>query len=378
MRIPFNKPQIVGRELDYMSDAVRGGHTSAAGPFSERASGMLSDALDGGEVLLTTSCTDALEMTALSLDLGPGDTVIVPSFTFVSCAIAFARTGAKIRFADIEAKTLGIDPDSVHELMDDSVRAVVAVHYAGVACDIGGLQAVLAEWPNAVLVEDNAHGLLGTYRGRPLGTFGRFSTLSFHETKNIICGEGGALVLNDAQDRDRAWTIYHKGTDRRAFVEGRVDKYTWRDTGSSFGLSDLLAAYLTAQLEEGDAILKSRRAVHETYDALLRDNGGMAYATPTIPADRTSAYHMYYLLMADRAARDHLIRHLGSNGVHATFHYVPLHSAPAASSFSDWRSDCPVTDDVSARLVRLPFYNTLGRAEIEHVSSLVLESVGGV
>ncbi|MCB0976580.1 MAG: aminotransferase class I/II-fold pyridoxal phosphate-dependent enzyme, partial [Acidimicrobiales bacterium] len=224
--IPFNRPSIVGREMELMREAIEQGHTSAEGPFSSVAAEILTEATGGRSVLLTTSCTAALEMAALLLDIGPGDTVVVPSFGFVTTALAFVRQGARVHFCDIEPDTLGLDPAHLETLMDETVRAVVPIHYSGVGCDLDGIKEVLARWPNAFLVEDNAHGLFGTYKGEPLGSHGRFATLSFHETKNFICGEGGALVVNDPADVDRARVVYQKGTDRTAFLLGQVDKYS--------------------------------------------------------------------------------------------------------------------------------------------------------
>ena len=267
--IPFNRPSLVGTELEYVRKAVEQGHTSADGPYSAIAAELLRAETGAAEVLLTTSCTMALEMSAMLLDVGPGDTVVVPSFGFVTTALAFARQGARIHFCDIEPTTLGLDPERVAEVLDPTVRAVVPIHYAGVAADLDGLQKVMAAWPRAELVEDNAHGLFGRLDDRPLGSFGRFATLSFHETKNFTCGEGGALVVNRQEDVERARVIYHKGTDRSAFLLGQVDKYSWQDTGSSCGLSDVLAAYLVAQLERKDWVLGRRRAVFDRYQALL-------------------------------------------------------------------------------------------------------------
>ncbi|MBP1633227.1 MAG: rffA, partial [Acidobacteria bacterium] len=266
--IVFNRPTLVGNELDYVRRAVEGGHTSAAGPFSRRVADLLREAHGAADVLLTTSCTDALEMAAMLLGHRPGDTVIVPSFTFVSSALAFAREGFRIVFADIEPATLGIDPEHVAELVDDSTRAVVAVHYGGIAADLPGLDRALRGRP-VDLLEDNAHGLFATFGGRMLGTFGRLATLSFHETKNFTCGEGGALVLNHPRDVGRAHVLLHKGTNRRAFLLGQVDKYSWQDLGSSFGLCELNAAYLLAQLEARREILARRREVFDHYARLL-------------------------------------------------------------------------------------------------------------
>ena len=376
MKVPFNSPSIEGRELEYIGDAVQSQVTAAGGKYCRRAQALLSEMLGGPEVLVTTSCTAALEMVALLLNLGPKDSVIVPSFTFVTTALAFARTGARIKFADIEPVTLGIDPESVSELLDDSVKAVVPVHYAGVACDLTGLKTVLSETPDVHIVEDNAHGLLGTYRQIPLGTFGRFSTLSFHETKNIICGEGGAIVLNDPSDVDRARMIYHKGTDRQAFLEGRTDSYTWRDTGSSFGLSDLLAAYLTGQLEQADSIIARRRAAFEAYsDQFEPVANELRFSTPTIPPDRESAYHMYYLMMPDRATRDHVLEKTNSVGLTTAFHYIPLHSSPAAAKFAPGTWNCPVSTDVSGRILRLPYFNSISYDDTTLVVDTVVEAL---
>jgi dTDP-4-amino-4,6-dideoxygalactose transaminase len=267
--IPFNRASVEGAELEYIGQALASGHTSSSGPFTKRAAGLLMDWSGAQDVLLTTSCTSALELSALMLDLKPGDSVIVPSFTFTTTALAFARQGAQLLFCDIEPETLGLDAAHLETLLDDSVRAVVPVHYAGVACDIEGIRKVLADRPDVAVIEDNAHGLYGRWNDQPLGSLGRFSTLSFHETKNITCGEGGALVLNDPADVDRARVLYDKGTNRRAFFLGQVDKYSWKDTGSSFGLSDMLAAYLCAQLEKADVIQGKRQNLFGRYQSAL-------------------------------------------------------------------------------------------------------------
>src|SRR6478752_3975822 len=268
--IPFNRPSLEGDEIELMRAAVMQlGHTSADGPFTAKAAELLRAEVGAQEVLLTTSCTAALEMSAMMLDVGPGDTVVVPSFGFVTTALAYVRQGARVLFCDIEETTLGLDPRHLAELMDPTVRAVVPIHYAGVGCDIEGIRTVLAEWPRAELIEDNAHGLLGRRDGQPLGSFGRFASLSFHETKNFICGEGGALIVNRADDVARANVLYHKGTNRQAFLLGQVDKYSWQDVGSSFGLSDVLAAFLYAQLEERASIMAKRQRLFDNYYSLL-------------------------------------------------------------------------------------------------------------
>jgi len=366
--IRFNYPTPVGREIEYISEATFDGRTSMGGPFTERVAEILREAHGVPEVLLTASCTDALEMSAMLLDISPGDVVIVPSFTFVSTALAFAREGATIRFCDIEPDTLGVDPDSVAALMDDRVRAIVPVHYAGIGCDIEPILRI-AEAGDADVVEDNAHGLFGAIDGKPLGTYGRFSTLSFHETKNFVCGEGGALVINDPADVDRAFTLRDKGTNRRQFMAGNVAKYTWVDTGSSFGMSDILAAYLLAQLEEKDAVLAARKRITELYrDALSDVVGEFEITIPTVPDNRTSAYHMFYLLLENEPQRSQVLAKMNADDIHPTFHYLPLHRAAAAEGVVDHhQQECPVTDDVSARLLRLPFYNTLSEGDVDQV-----------
>jgi dTDP-4-amino-4,6-dideoxygalactose transaminase len=359
-----------------MREAVEGGHTSLGGPFTQRVVDALVDWQGSADALLTTSCTDALEMAALLLDIKPGDTVIVPSFTFVSSALAFVRAGARLLFADIEPVTLGIDPEDVARLMDDSVRAVVAVHYAGIGCDIDGLQKVLEPWPGVDLIEDNAQGLFGEYRGEPLGSFGRFSTISFHETKNFICGEGGALVVNRSSDVGRAHVLLDKGTDRRAFMLGQVDKYSWRDIGSSFGLSDMLAAYLLAQIEERDRILAQRRGVFDRYWELLSPVAdGVALSLPAVPPDRIPAYHMFYVLLEDRVVRDQALAVLAEQGISATFHYVPLHSSEGGMRFSARKTECPVTEEISGRLLRLPFYNDLTEDAIHRIAERLIAAL---
>ena len=374
--IPFNRATVEGRELAYIQESIESGHTSTSGPFASRAGSLLQEETGAAGVLLTTSCTSALEMTALLLDIEPGDTVVVPSFTFVSSALAFVRAGAKILFCDIEPQTLGLDPRHLAELLDDSVRAVVVVHYAGVAADMDGIRAALADRPDVAVVEDAAHGLFGRWRGEPLGSLGRFATLSFHETKNFVCGEGGALVLNDPADVARAWVLYDKGTDRKAFFQGQVDKYSWRDTGSSFGLSDTLAAYLLGQLEQREAIQGKRRGVHERYVAGLAPYAEeLGLRLPVIPEHCDPAYHLFYVLLPDQAARSRVMDDLREQGIRTTFHYVPLHDSEAGARFAARPADCPVTIDVAGRLLRLPFHNGLTEADTERVTSALVRSL---
>lgn len=377
-RIPFNRPSIEGREIELMRAAVEeSGHTSADGPYTAQAVDLLQEELAASDILLTTSCTAALEMSALLLDIGPGDTVVVPSFGFVTTALAFVRQGAKVLFCDIDEHTLGLDPRHLAELMDPTVRAVVPIHYAGVGCDLDGIAAVLEQWPRAELVEDNAHGLFGRRNGQPLGTFGRFASLSFHETKNFICGEGGALVINDPDDVARANVLYHKGTNRQAFLLGQVDKYSWQDIGSSFGLADVLAAFLYGQLQQRDSILAKRRAAFDRYQQLLEPSAEhFGFTLPEIPEGCEQAYHMFYVLLPDPATRNRVLDDLQSHGIYATFHYVPLHSSPGGRRFAARPSECPVTDSISGRLLRLPFFTSLSDSEAERVVDRFLATLG--
>ncbi len=374
--IPFNIPELAGQELAFVQQAMHGGHTSSGGSFSARAGEILRDATGAGEVMLTTSCTTALELSAMLLGLGPDDTVIVPSFTFTSSALAFARQGAQLLFCDIEPVTLGLDPAHLATLLDDSVAAVVVVHYAGIACDLDAIRAVLADRPEVSLIEDAAHGLFGTHRGKPLGEFGRFASLSFHETKNFVCGEGGALLLNDDRDIERARILYDKGTDRQAFFAGQVDKYSWRDTGSSFGLSDVLAAYLLGQLEQASSIQTRRRDVFERYAGALAgpaDEWGLRL--PVIPDTCEPAYHLFYVLLPTATMRAPVMARMRELGVATAFHYVPLHDSQGGRRFRRSATDCPVSSDVSARLLRLPFFNTLTAQQCDHATSALVSAV---
>ncbi|MFG1609403.1 dTDP-4-amino-4,6-dideoxygalactose transaminase [Actinoplanes sp. NPDC049265] len=360
MQIPFNRPYRAPRELDYLAEAAASGHTSGDGPFTRRATALVESLTGAAHALLTTSCTHALELCALLLDLKPGDEVIMPSFTFVSTANAFALRGAVPVFVDCRPDTLNLDENLVEAAVTPRTRAIVVVHYAGVACAMDTILAVAGRYGLAV-VEDNAHGLGGSYRGRPLGSFGALATQSFHATKNVSCGEGGALLINDPSLVERAEIIREKGTDRSRFFRGQVDKYRWMDIGSSYLLSDLLAAALTAQLE---AFGEIQRARHEVFDAYAAAFGFSM--PPGHPA------HLYYLLMPDLAARQELIAHLRGRGVQATFHYQPLHDAPAGERLGrTGPGGCPVTSDVADRLVRLPLWAGLTPSDVDRVISSV-------
>ena len=309
-KIPFNKPPFLGNEFDYMREAIASGHISGDGAFTKRCNTMLEQLIGARKVLLTTSCTHALEMAALLLDIQPGDEVIFPSFTFVSTVNAFVLRGAVPVFADIHPDTLNLDESQLERLITAKTRAVVPVHYAGVGCEMDTILAFANEH-NLAVMEDNAHGLTGAYKGKPLGSFGCLATQSFHETKNFSCGEGGALVINDPQFIDRAEIIREKGTNRSRFFRGMVDKYTWVDIGSSYLPSDMLAAYLCAQLEQWQTIQARRRQIWEKYDAALRDWAiHNDVRQPFIPSDRTQSYHMYYLLLPGLTQRQAFIARL--------------------------------------------------------------------
>lgn len=373
-QIPFNRPSFEGREIEYICSAIASGHVSGDGPFSKRCHQYLETELGVAKALLTTSCTDALEMTALLLDLKPGDEVILPSFTFVSCANAFVLRGARPVFIDVRPDTLNFDERQLEGLITERTRAVLVVHYAGVGCEMSSIVGTASRHGVAV-VEDNAHGLFGTYRKRPLGTFGSMATLSFHETKNFSCGEGGALLINDRGYLERAEVVREKGTDRSRFFRGLVDKYTWTDVGSSYLPSDLLAAILLAQFEARESIQSRRQRIWSTYSRDLAEWAHDAGATlPFVPDDREQSYHMFYLLMPTPDSRARLMAHLRESGILSVFHYLPLHLSAMGRRFGGREGMCPVTEDVSERLVRLPFYNTLSELDQQRVIEAVREA----
>lgn len=373
MKIPFNKPYFCGNEFAYMKQAVEGGHASGDGPFTKKCHALLQEALGVSEVLLTTSCTHALEMSALLLDIQPGDEVIVPSFTFVSTVNAFLLRGAKPVFVDVRPDTLCLDERRLEAAVTRATKAIVPVHYAGVACDMDPILA-LAKRGGITVVEDNAHGLFAKYKGRLLGTLGALATQSFHETKNLTCGEGGALLINDPRFRDRAEIIREKGTDRSRFFRGQVDKYGWVDLGSSYLPSDILAAYLFAQLEAKADIQNRRKKIWNYYHEHL---GAWAaerqIGVPTVPAHCEQSFHMYYLLMESLEQRTALIDHLKARGIYAVFHYQPLHLSKMGQKLGGKPGDCPVTERAADVLVRLPFFAALTEAEQSYIVQAVLE-----
>lgn len=373
-RIPFNRPCLAGNEYRYIAQAIANGHASGDGPFTRKCHEHLEKELEVPKVLLTTSCTHALEMAALLLDCGPEDEVIVPSFTFVSTANAFALRGARLVFADIRPDTLNLDESRLESLMTPRTKAIVVVHYAGVACEMDSILAI-ASRHGVRVVEDNAHGLFSRYKGTYTGKYGCLATQSFHETKNFTCGEGGALVINDAELVERALVIREKGTNRNRFFRGEVDKYTWVDLGSSYLPSDLLAAFLYAQLEARETIQEKRRRVWQRYyDSLAGWAALNDVKLSVIPPECEQTYHMFYMLLPSVEHRDSLISQLKAHSILSVFHYTPLHLSEAGLKFAAGRSQCPVTEEVSERLLRLPFYNDLSENEQDQVTAAVINS----
>ncbi len=373
MAVDFNNPVPVGRELEYMAEALQSGHISGDGPFTQKCRALLQQALGVPDVLLTTSCTHALDMSALLLNIQPGDEVIIPDFTFVSTVNAFVLRGAKPVFIDIRPDTLNLDESKLADAVSARTRAIVPVHYAGVGCEMDVIMEV-ANAAHIAVVEDNAHGLLGKYKGRYLGTFGALAAQSFHETKNFSCGEGGALLINDPRFTERAEIIREKGTNRSRFFRGQIDKYTWVDVGSSYLPSDILAAYLYGQLEQREKIQQHRRNVWNTYQAGLADWARRhEVQLPIVPDHCEQPYHMFYLLLPNLDLRTRLISHLRERGIHAVFHYLPLHLSDMGRHFGGQPGDFPVTERVSDQLMRLPFHNVLTGGEQEEVIEAIRE-----
>lgn len=376
--VPFSRVLPQGDELANVQAAVDGHHVSGAGPFAARCEQILSSVTGVERTLLTTSCTHALEMSCHLLDLEPGDEVIVPSFTFVSTAAAVAMRGAVPVFVDVREDTFCLDERQVAAATTERTRALIAVHYAGVACEMDELLEI-AGVRGLEVVEDNAHGLFGTYRGRPLGSLGALSTLSFHETKNISCGEGGALQINRGYLVERAEMLREKGTDRTRFMRGEVDKYTWTELGSSWVPSDMLAAFLCGQLERRDEIQRRR---HEIWDAYSDELSGWArergWRTPEVLGDRDHPAHMFWLLAPSRTHRDRLLEHVRAAGVQAVFHYVPLHSSPMGIRAGRASGELPVTERVSGSLVRLPLWAGMTEEMVDRVVAAVRSFDGSV
>ncbi len=356
--IPFNKPYISGKELHYIEDAVARGKLSGNGDYTKKCHTFFEKTYGFSKVLLTTSCTDALEMSAILLDIQPGDEVIMPAYTFVSTANAFVLRGAVIRFVDSRTDHPGMDEVAVENLINEHTKAIVVVHYAGVACDMDEVQRIAQKY-NIHIIEDAAQAFNATYKGKPLGSFGALSAFSFHETKNIQCGEGGLLVINDETLQARAEIIWEKGTNRSAFFRGEVDKYGWVDIGSSFLPSELNAAYLFAQLEESDRIQQQRKKIWDAYYKALEDwSNELGIQLPVLPEFASNNAHMFYLICRDAMQRTQLITHLKEQNVHAVFHYLSLHESPFYQEKHDGRA-LPNSDGYTERLLRLPLYYEL-------------------
>jgi dTDP-4-amino-4,6-dideoxygalactose transaminase len=370
-KIPFNQPFTTGDEVGYIQEVIRNGQLSGNGPFTERCTRWMEERFGCKRAFLTSSCTAALEMATLVAGIGPGDEVIMPSFTFPTTASAVALRGAVPVFVDIREDTLNLDERLVDAAVTSRTSAVMPVHYAGVACNLGELSETIAQY-GLVVIEDAAQGVSSEYRDLPLGTIGDLGCLSFHETKNIVCGEGGALMVNRDDWVERAEILQEKGTNRRQFLRGQVDKYTWIDLGSSFLTSEITAAFLWAQIGHIEDILIRRAAIWAAYHerlAPLEASGRLR--RPTVPSDCRHNAHMYYVLVDDEDTRDRLIEALALQNIYALFHYVPLHSSEAGKRFGRVAGQLPVTDRVSRTLVRLPLWVEMGESEVDRVCAAV-------
>lgn len=376
MRIPFNKPYMAGKELWYITEAHAKGHLSGDGEFTRRCHQWLEVRTGTRRALLTHSCTASLEMAAILSGVGHGDEVIMPSYTFVSTANAFLLRGATPVFVDIRPDTLNLDEARIAEAITEKTRAIVPMHYAGVACEMDSIMRI-AEQHGLMVIEDAAQGIMSTYNGKPLGSIGDFGTLSFHETKNIISGEGGAILINRHEDAVRAEIIREKGTNRKAFFRGEVDKYSWVDIGSSFLPSDMIAAYLWAQIEEADSITSRRLMLWETYHRELKplEESGLL-RRPVVPTGCVHNAHMYYVLLPSREIRDSLIEYLRSCGIHSVFHYVPLHSSKMGRGCGRVAGKLSNTEDLAERLLRLPLWLGIEVHQDEVVREIAAGLVG--
>ena len=369
--IPFNKAEILESERLYVSQAISNGHISGNGSFTKIAEAILEQSIGVKKSLLVTSCTHALEMSCLLFNLKAGDEIIVPSFTFVSSASAFMSRGAKPVFVDVDHRTLNIDPICVEHAITARTRAICVVHYAGVPVDLDAITK-LCEKYNLLLVEDNAHGQFSKYKGRNLGTFGDLATLSFHETKNITCGEGGALLINNEDYCERAEILREKGTDRTKFLRGQIDKYTWVDIGSSWVMSDILAAVLSGQLERALEIQGKRETIFNFYHRDFEKWSALNnIRTPFVPDDCTHSSHMYYLRLPDTDSRSRFILHMKKHGVNVVFHYQPLHLSSIGRSLGGFEGQCPIAEEAGDCLVRLPLFTQLTLGMLNQISDAV-------
>lgn len=374
-RIPFNRPFTTGRELAYIHEAIEALHLSGNGAFTKRCQTWLEERTGSRKALLTHSCTAALELAALLVGIEPGDEVIVPSYTFVSTANAFVLRGAVPVFVDIRWRTLNLDERRIEEAITPRTKAIVAVHYAGVPCEMETILGI-ARRHGLLVIEDAAQALLSTYKGQPAGSFGQLAALSFHETKNVTAGEGGALLVNDERWLERAEVLWEKGTNRSQFFRGQVDKYSWVDVGSSFLPSEINAAFLWAQLEEAETITRERlRIWHRYHEAFAGLEQRGAVARPTVPPECLHNAHLYYLIVRDLPTRTHLLAKLKERGVQALSHYVPLHDAPAGRRYGRTDGDLPCTRMAGDRLLRLPLWAGMDDAALEQVIGAVHQEV---
>lgn len=366
-KIPFNRPCFIGRELEYIKQAVENGKISGNGEFTKRCNRFIENKFGIKKCLLTTSCTDALEMSAILIDVEPGDEIILPSYTFVSTVNAFVLRGATPMFIDIREDTLNIDENKIEERITEKTKAIVVVHYGGIGCEMDKILEIARRY-NLYLIEDAAQGINAKYKDRYLGRIGDIGAYSFHETKNYISGEGGAILINREDFIERAEILLEKGTNRKKFFRGEVDRYTWVDIGSSYLPSDIIAAFLYAQLEHLDHIQKKRKEIFNYYcDNLkeLEDRGILRL--PVIPENCSINYHLFYILLKDMRTRSSLIEHFKRKGILTVFHYIPLHLSPMGKRFGYREGDFPITEDLSCRLLRLPFYNELKIEELKHI-----------
>jgi dTDP-4-amino-4,6-dideoxygalactose transaminase len=367
MSISFNKPHLTGKELHYISEAHALGQLSGDGPFTRRCNAWLEQTTGSTKALLTHSCTAALDMAAILADIAPGDEVVMPSYTFSSTANAFVLRGGVPVFVDIRPDTLNIDETKIEAAITSKTKAIVPVHYAGVSCEMDAIMAI-ADRHHLLVIEDAAQGIMSTYRGKPLGSIGHLGCLSFHETKNIIAGEGGALLINDSRLIERAEIVREKGTNRSKFFRGEVDKYTWVDVGSSYLPGEIVAAFLWAQMEDVKRITDKRLAIWNMYAAGLHGIAREgALRLPVVPAECKHNAHMFYVLFGDLDSRTRAIAYLRERGITTVFHYVPLHSSPAGVRFGRAQGDMTVTNDTGDRLLRLPLYYDMSEADTQRV-----------
>ncbi|HEY4662912.1 MAG TPA: dTDP-4-amino-4,6-dideoxygalactose transaminase [Candidatus Humimicrobiaceae bacterium] len=367
IKIPFNKPYIIGKELYYIAQAVLSGRISGDGTFSNKCAKLIQDRYKIKKVLLTTSCSTALDMSAILCNIKSGDEIILPSYTFVSTANSFYTRGTKLRFVDIRRDTLNIDENEIEEVITPRTRAIVVVHYAGIGCEMNKIMDI-AKRNNLLVVEDSAHGLESTYNGKYLGTIGDIGCYSFHETKNITCGEGGAILINNEEFSERAEIIREKGTNRSKFFRGEIDKYTWIDIGSSYLPSEILSAFLYAQLENIEMITRKRLDLWNYYYNNLDDLEKKGFIKrPFIPDNCSHNGHLFYILLENKKVRDLLLKYFKNKGILAIFHYLPLHLSPIGKKIGYRTGQLPITEELSSCLIRLPMFYGLSRIEQDMV-----------